>query len=572
VRRLADTAAALAVAATVALGALCLAGAARVPFAGFLTYQSGAVAGFYRAGWPGFAPGAAAVRDVVVAVDGEPVRGGAAAARAIAARAGGQVAVRLRAPSGSERELTLPVAQMSRADLAYTFVLPFCIGLLYLLLGAAIYVVKRDLPAGLALALCLVAASFYMSMFDAHTAYRFTPAWLAYPLLGPLSVHLFATFPERRPRVARPAVLAPLYLAGAAAVGVRIAVLDDARAADGASLASAVLLAGEFLLVLGLLATAARHARTPEGRARAKTTLAGMAPTVSVVVAWQFAARLRTGLTADEAMVASTLVPLLIAYALLRRNLFDVDRMLRASLIYGVATALVVGLYLAVVAALGALAAPHLGATLSTLVAAAAFHPLRLWVQRLVDRLLLVDRRAVAAELAELAGALRTGGAGAPLVDEVARMLLRLAGRASSRCCSPTGKMHACSPSPPRPANSPMAPSAPGCPRPRRARSGRTRGRCSPPTWWRRSRRAKARPPSRRSRRSAPSCWSRCGRTARWSPRPRSARAASARIATAIGARSRWPPRRSRSRSRTRRCSPSARPASGWPRSAPSRR
>ena len=46
-------------------------------------------------------------------------------------------------------------------------------------------------------------------------------------------------------------------------------------------------------------------------------------------------------------MVLSALFPALIAYAILKRNLFDLDAVLRASLIYGVATALVLGLYFA---------------------------------------------------------------------------------------------------------------------------------------------------------------------------------------------------------------------------------
>ena len=49
--------------------------------------------------------------------------------------------------------------------------------------------------------------------------------------------------------------------------------------------------------------------------------MAFSALTVSVVVAWQFAARAGLGgLTADQAMLASALFPLLLAYALLRRD------------------------------------------------------------------------------------------------------------------------------------------------------------------------------------------------------------------------------------------------------------
>jgi hypothetical protein len=82
--RPARAALALAIAATLALGVVCLDGAlrARVHFAGFLTYQSGAVASFFRSGWAdlGEQGPALRVRDVIVSVDGMPTAGGPALA------------------------------------------------------------------------------------------------------------------------------------------------------------------------------------------------------------------------------------------------------------------------------------------------------------------------------------------------------------------------------------------------------------------------------------------------------------------------------------------------------------
>ena len=439
-----------AVVATLLLGLACLAGAlgslaGHAPrFAGLLTYESGAVASLARADWPGFRAGAR-VRDEVIAVDGAGVKGGAeVAARLATLPDGATTELTLRSPAGELRAVRVPVSGLDGADVGYTFVLPFSIGALYLLLGALIFAVKRDLATALTLALCLVASAFYLTLFDAHTTYRFTRIWICYPMLGPLSVHLFAVFPERRPGWARPSVLAPIYLGGFIAIGWRQVALHDPRASDAAALVSSLMLAAEFLIDLGLLALATRSAGSLSASAasvrnRAKTMFVGLMLTITVVIVWQFASRLGPpAMTADRAMVASAIFPLLIAYAILRRNLFDVDAMLRASLIYALATAMVLGLYFAAVAIIGAVVASlvhrwtvgsaEVSAVVSTLIAAAAFHPLRLRVQRLVDRLLVGDRRAVAEELAELGSAISSGGDAATVGDDVVRRLQRLVG------------------------------------------------------------------------------------------------------------------------------------------------
>jgi signal transduction histidine kinase len=94
------------------------------------------------------------------------------------------------------------------------------------------------------------------------------------------------------------------------------------------------------------------------------------------------------------------LVPMLVvvaaAVAILRHRLFDIDRLVNRTLLYGLLTACVVGIYVTVVAGLGALAgAPQRGigvSLLATGLVAVAFQPLRSRLQRLVDRLLYGQR------------------------------------------------------------------------------------------------------------------------------------------------------------------------------------
>jgi hypothetical protein len=81
-------------------------------------------------------------------------------------------------------------------------------------------------------------------------------------------------------------------------------------------------------------------------------------------------------------------VPVAVAVAVLRYRLWDLDRLVSRTVTYALVTGLLVLPYLLVVAAAGRLAAGtgSLGVAAATLVAVAAFAPLRRRVQELVDR------------------------------------------------------------------------------------------------------------------------------------------------------------------------------------------
>jgi MFS family permease len=81
-------------------------------------------------------------------------------------------------------------------------------------------------------------------------------------------------------------------------------------------------------------------------------------------------------------------LPLGIGVAVLRYRLFDIDRLISRTLAYGAVTALLAGAYVGLVLlATRELAfSSEVAVAVSTLAAAAAFNPVRRWVQHLVDR------------------------------------------------------------------------------------------------------------------------------------------------------------------------------------------
>ena len=96
-------------------------------------------------------------------------------------------------------------------------------------------------------------------------------------------------------------------------------------------------------------------------------------------------------------LVFQLFVPLGIAYAVLRHDLFGIDRALRRTLVYGTVSLLLLTLYLALTTSLTSLFADSLTSkplapAISLLAAAILFDPTRKFIQRWLDKLLYPDR------------------------------------------------------------------------------------------------------------------------------------------------------------------------------------
>jgi hypothetical protein len=150
---------------------------------------------------------------------------------------------------------------------------------------------------------------------------------------------------------------------------------------------------GFALLVLFVFSLAAvihqvRVYRAASGDRRQQLKWLGIGEAVCVVVLPTFVWSSAPAVLADLLPLALTAVPVTIGMGILRYRLYEVDRLISRTLSYAILTALLVGAFVGLVAlSTNTLAlSGRVGVAASTLAAAALFNPLRVRVQRLVDR------------------------------------------------------------------------------------------------------------------------------------------------------------------------------------------
>jgi DNA-binding CsgD family transcriptional regulator len=128
--------------------------------------------------------------------------------------------------------------------------------------------------------------------------------------------------------------------------------------------------------------------------------------------------------------------PISLGFAILRYRLFEVDRVVRASILWGLLAALLLGCYLAIVALGGRLAASLVGqslggsnindptlAVVAVLVMAVAVHPLRVRLQQTLERQVYRDRFARQQLLAAAADLLSQPRSAAEMVHLLCRQV-----------------------------------------------------------------------------------------------------------------------------------------------------
>jgi hypothetical protein len=229
------------------------------------------------------------------------------------------------------------------------------------------------------------------------------PAWLsqwAWPLgLIGFAVLMPLLFPDGRPPSARWRLLVKIDLVVIAATAVLLATqpgdIDGGvinpvglEVSGSAPAIGAVVVAIVAAMIAGFVSAVVRYRRADETqRVQLRECLFAICLTFVGFV-------LITVLSANEVLytIDYALIPASVGLAMLRYRLYDVDVVIRRTLVYAVLVAALAAVYLAGIAVFGMTfrAATGLSSsfavTLSTLAVAAAFHPFRRRIQHAVDR------------------------------------------------------------------------------------------------------------------------------------------------------------------------------------------
>jgi len=247
--------------------------------------------------------------------------------------------------------------------------------------------------------------SFFLQLSDITSAIGFwlfrlsTPGlWLIY---WPAGLHMALVFPKPTPFVKRRRWLIPsLYLASFAFYISYLAWgwlrLDSILLWFDSWSVAETIIAGLFLAAtLGVIVYQYHINLAYDDRVKIRWAVFGAS--VSGLIGLIFWIILP--LAAGESILSPNLLglvmlifPISIAIAIVRHQLFDIDHIIRRTLVYGVLTVTLLGIYFLSVILLQQLIRGLTGATsplvivVSTLLIAALFGPLRGWVQEAIDR------------------------------------------------------------------------------------------------------------------------------------------------------------------------------------------
>jgi len=370
------------------------------PFAGFLVNERLVLGNIGQYHWTGSTAG---LRwpDKIVRANGQPI----ASMRDLQA-------VAHRVPRGTpiaytvereaqRRDVIVPTMRFGWNDFVMTFGVTYVAGLIYLVVGLVVFLLKPDTKVSWAFFVACVSLSlFAITSFDIQSTHAgFIRIYLLVNTLWPAAfVHLALVFPVRREFIERRPVLqvAPYVVAIALTVGLELLYPEPRFLA----IYQVVRLYGLVSALVVLASTLEAYFRGASvlARQRAKVVLFGAALAFPLPALASYLSLFGTdwlGLTIQNNFLAIpiTVFPACVAYAIARHNLFDVDVYIKRAVGYGLMTALVAVAYFSTQTLIGNVFLRPLlgerGEAASPLVFAVLvvflFHPVSRRVQQAVD-------------------------------------------------------------------------------------------------------------------------------------------------------------------------------------------
>jgi len=376
------------------------------PFPGFLVNRRVAVGNIGQVGWTGTRAGLVG-QDRIVKANGRDILLPGDLRDAVEREKVGAPILYTVDRRGRQLELAIPTMRFSAADFLATFGVFLLLGMLYLAIGAVVFVLKPDdWVSRVFLLACGVESIIMVASFDVESSHS-GMVWLLLfctSFLNAVVVHLSAIFPERRGILERrPQWLALPYVLSAV---IYVPLLAYPRPIF--FVFKGVEYTYLHLAVAGFLATSlwsfARGA-SALARQRAKVILFSAALGFPIAIIPPFVASFGGTIGGMKVLsnlyaIPALIFPLGVAYSIVRHNLFDVDVFIKRAVGYGIMTGIVGGVYFFAQIGLKAyVLGPMFGARAETvypllfaLIVVFLFNPVNRRIQGSVDRLFFRKR------------------------------------------------------------------------------------------------------------------------------------------------------------------------------------
>jgi signal transduction histidine kinase len=302
-------------------------------------------------------------------------------------------------------------ASLSSGQMARSLFTPFSLGIAALMLvtGLLPAVLRPGAEHTLIACFATIFAFFLVIPFEAGDMPALRPGLPTYTfiepfvllrlvnaaILVPMTIHVSARFP--RPTHTRSWTLLGAYLLSALLLGFFLL-----ASAGWVRILSVIGLFGWFTFVMGVflrnMLVIARDTSPGNARFAQQARVVMFSILVAEVPLWLRPLTLAFGLDLipyNLLLSFQIFVPMGLAYAVLRHDLFGIDRFLRRTLAYGSVSLALLTLYLGLTAALTDLfvnASRPLAPVVSVLIAALLFEPSRRFIQTWLDKMLYPDR------------------------------------------------------------------------------------------------------------------------------------------------------------------------------------
>jgi hypothetical protein len=373
----------------------------RQPFVGFLVEQTLVVQPVVNPNWSGVQAGIAYPQRIVRAA-AQPVTDAADFAAIVAAREVGEnILVFALFPDGKQQIFpVIELAQFPLSDMFRLFWLPYSVGAVYLAIGVWIYRLRGQTLPGSTLALfCIVTALTCALLFDTMTTHAMTIVWsISVALIGGALIELALRFPQewgpvtRRPWLSLIPFLISLGIAAWAVIAFMFP--DNPWTYLLPRQVSFRYAALGIVVFLAVMLYRARRGTTPIVRRQARLVTVGSVIAFLPVMIWLVVPLFGVSVEFDPAVFLPPLLvfPISVGLAILRYRLWEVDSIVNHAFVYGLLTAVLAGVFAAMIAFTQRLFLAITGEQsdmailITTLIVAATFTPLKAKIEGFVTR------------------------------------------------------------------------------------------------------------------------------------------------------------------------------------------